>query len=84
MLSPEALKKIDREIAKYPANQKQSAVMAGLAIAQDELCLAGRGLRVIAGLRTLAACSQRRDDLAVWRECLRRQQRINQAVENVL
>src|SRR5438067_2563435 len=36
MLSPEALKKIDREIAKYPANQKQSAVMAALTIAQDE------------------------------------------------
>jgi NADH-quinone oxidoreductase subunit E len=36
MLSAEALKKIDREIAKYPANQKQSAVMAALAIAQDE------------------------------------------------
>ena len=36
MLSPEALKKIDREIAKYPAKQKQSAVMAALAIAQDE------------------------------------------------
>jgi NADH-quinone oxidoreductase subunit E len=36
MLSPEALKKIDREIAKYPADQKQSAVMAALAIAQDE------------------------------------------------
>jgi len=36
MLSPDALKKIDREIAKYPADQKQSAVMAALAIAQDE------------------------------------------------
>src|ERR1700694_3252423 len=36
MLSPEALKKIDREITKYPAEQKQSAVMAALAIAQDE------------------------------------------------
>jgi NADH-quinone oxidoreductase subunit E len=36
MLSPEALKKIDREITKYPADQKQSAVMAALAIAQDE------------------------------------------------
>jgi NADH-quinone oxidoreductase subunit E len=36
MLSAEALKKIDREIAKYPAGQKQSAVMAALAIAQDE------------------------------------------------
>jgi NADH-quinone oxidoreductase subunit E len=36
MLSPEALKKIDREIAKYPADKKQSAVMAALALAQDE------------------------------------------------
>ena len=36
MLSEDALKKIDREIAKYPDDQKQSAVMAALAIAQDE------------------------------------------------
>jgi NADH-quinone oxidoreductase subunit E len=36
MLSQEALKKIDREVAKYPADQKQSAVMAALAIAQEE------------------------------------------------
>jgi NADH-quinone oxidoreductase subunit E len=36
MLSPESLKKIDREIAKYPAEQKQSAVMAALIVAQDE------------------------------------------------
>jgi NADH-quinone oxidoreductase subunit E len=36
MLSPEALKKIDREVAKYPAEHKQSAVMAALAVAQDE------------------------------------------------
>ncbi|KAF0165219.1 MAG: NADH-quinone oxidoreductase subunit E [Rhodocyclaceae bacterium] len=36
MLSPEAIKKIDREVAKYPADQKQSAVMAALVIAQDE------------------------------------------------
>ena len=36
MLSPEALKKIDREITKYPVDRKQSAVMAALAIAQDE------------------------------------------------
>lgn len=35
-LSPESLKKIDREVAKYPADQKQSAVMAALVIAQDE------------------------------------------------
>lgn len=36
MLSMEALKKIDREIAKYPTDKKQSAVMSALAIAQDE------------------------------------------------
>lgn len=36
MLSEDALKKIDREVAKYPAEQKQSAVMAALVIAQDE------------------------------------------------
>ena len=36
MLTPNALKKIDREVAKYPADQKQSAVMAALAVAQDE------------------------------------------------
>ncbi|MBA3902450.1 MAG: NADH-quinone oxidoreductase subunit NuoE [Rhodocyclaceae bacterium] len=36
MLSQEALKQIDSEIAKYPADQKQSAVMAALAIAQME------------------------------------------------
>ena len=36
ILSPEALAKIEREVAKYPADQKQSAVMAALAIAQFE------------------------------------------------
>jgi NADH-quinone oxidoreductase subunit E len=36
MLSQQALTNIDREVAKYPADQKQSAVMAALAIAQDE------------------------------------------------
>lgn len=36
MLSPEALKLIDKEVAKYPAEQKQSAVMSALRIAQDE------------------------------------------------
>jgi NADH-quinone oxidoreductase subunit E len=36
MLSQESLKQIDREVAKYPAEQKQSAVMAALAIAQME------------------------------------------------
>jgi len=37
MLSPGALKKIDREVAKYTADRKQSAVMAALTIAQDEM-----------------------------------------------
>lgn len=37
MLSLESLSKIDREVAKYPADQKQSAVMAALRIAQQEL-----------------------------------------------
>lgn len=36
MLSAESLKKIDREVAKYPPDQKRSAVMAALIIAQDE------------------------------------------------
>jgi NADH-quinone oxidoreductase subunit E len=36
VLSDVSKKKIDREVAKYPAEQKQSAVMAALAIAQDE------------------------------------------------
>lgn len=36
VLSEQAFKKIDREIAKFPAEQKQSAVMGALAIAQDE------------------------------------------------
>ena len=35
-LSAEALKRIDREVAKYPPEQKQSAVMSALIIAQDE------------------------------------------------
>jgi NADH-quinone oxidoreductase subunit E len=35
-LSDAALRAIDRAIAKYPPDQKQSAVMAALAIAQDE------------------------------------------------
>jgi NADH-quinone oxidoreductase subunit E len=36
MLSQDALAQIDTEIAKYPAEQKQSAVMAALRIAQTE------------------------------------------------
>lgn len=36
VLSPEALLRIDKAVAKYPAERKQSAVMAALTIAQDE------------------------------------------------
>ena len=36
MLSPEALARIDEAVAKYPSDQRQSAVMAALTIAQDE------------------------------------------------
>jgi NADH-quinone oxidoreductase subunit E len=36
VLSPESLAKIDRAVAKYPADHRDSAVMAALTIAQDE------------------------------------------------
>jgi NADH-quinone oxidoreductase subunit E len=36
MLSAESIEKIDHELSKYPADQRQSAVMSALAIAQDE------------------------------------------------
>ena len=36
LLSPESLQQIDREVAKYPPEQKQSAVMSALRIAQDQ------------------------------------------------
>jgi NADH-quinone oxidoreductase subunit E len=36
LLSEHAYKKFDREVAKFPPEQRQSAVMAVLAIAQDE------------------------------------------------
>lgn len=36
LLTEQAYKKIDRELVKFPADQRQSAVMAALAIAQDE------------------------------------------------
>lgn len=37
MLTEHAYRKIDREVMKFPPDQKQSAVMAALAIAQEEL-----------------------------------------------
>lgn len=36
LLSEQAYKKIDREISKFPRGQRQSAVIASLAIAQEE------------------------------------------------
>jgi len=36
LLSTDALGRIEREAAKYPSEQRQSAVMSALAIAQDE------------------------------------------------
>ncbi|WP_353148158.1 NADH-quinone oxidoreductase subunit NuoE [Pollutimonas bauzanensis] len=36
LLSEQAYQKIDRELAKFPGDQKQSAIMAALTIAQDE------------------------------------------------
>ncbi|MFJ1301213.1 NADH-quinone oxidoreductase subunit NuoE [Pseudomonadota bacterium AL_CKDN230030165-1A_HGKHYDSX7] len=36
LLSAQAYQKIDRELAKFPADQRQSAIMASLAIAQEE------------------------------------------------
>src|ERR1700756_2632024 len=49
MLSAEALKRIDREIAKYPPEQKRSAIMAALAVAQDEKgCLATETMDFVA------------------------------------
>ena len=36
ILSDDSKRKIDRELKKYPVDQKQSAVMSALAIAQDQ------------------------------------------------
>ncbi len=58
-LSAESLARIDKEIAKYPADQKQSAVMAALRIAQVEKgWLAPETIEVVAaylGMPTIAA-----------------------------
>ena len=37
LLTEQAYKKIDRELAKFPADQRQSAVMAALAIAHKTI-----------------------------------------------
>ncbi len=54
-LSVVSLEKINREIAKYPADQKQSAVMSALIIAQDEKgWLASETLDFVAGYLGMA------------------------------
>jgi NADH-quinone oxidoreductase subunit E len=56
MLSQESLKRIDREVAKYPAGQRQSAVMAALRIAQEEKgWLAGETIEFVAGYLDMPA-----------------------------
>jgi NADH-quinone oxidoreductase subunit E len=59
MLSQESLKRIDIEVAKYPAGLQQSAVMAALRIAQDEKgWLAGETIDFVArylGMPAIAA-----------------------------
>jgi len=56
MLSPESLAKIDREIAKYPEGQRQSAIMAALRIAQEERgWLANDTIEFVAGYLGLPA-----------------------------
>jgi NADH-quinone oxidoreductase subunit E len=37
LLSPDSYRRIDREVAKFPADHRESAVMASLAIAQRQL-----------------------------------------------
>lgn len=55
MLSEATLRKIDREVAKYPAAQKQSAVMAALVFAQDELgWLSKDAIAAVAGYLDMA------------------------------
>lgn len=56
MLSPESLKKIDCEIEKYPADQKQSACMSALRIAQTEKgWLAKETIEFVAGYLDMPA-----------------------------
>jgi NADH-quinone oxidoreductase subunit E len=59
MLTPESLEKIDREIAKYPLGKQQSAVMAALAVAQEQQgWLSPEGIEAVAnylGMAPMAA-----------------------------
>ena len=54
-LSVSSLKLIDKEVAKYPPDQKQSAVMAALIVAQDEKgWLANETIEFVAGVLGMA------------------------------
>ena len=49
MLSQESLDEIEQECAKYPADRRQSAILAALRIAQDELgWLSGETIEFVA------------------------------------
>ncbi len=51
VLSADSLARIEREAAKYPADQRQSAVMSALAIAQDQHgWLADEVIEAVAGV----------------------------------
>ncbi len=51
MLSSDSLAEIERELAKYPADRRQSALMAALRIAQDEHgWLSGEIIEFVAGV----------------------------------
>jgi NADH-quinone oxidoreductase subunit E len=51
VLSAKSLERIAREVAKYPAGQKQSAVMSALAIAQDQHgWLSDEAIEAVAGV----------------------------------
>ena len=51
MLTPQSLAEIERECAKYPPEQRQSALMAALRIAQDEHnWLSGELIEYVAGV----------------------------------
>ena len=59
MLTTESKQRIDREIAKYPADQKQSAIMSALTIAQEQLVwLSNEAIEAVAdylGMTPIAA-----------------------------
>jgi len=60
LLSDAAYRRIDREVAKFPPDQKQSAVMAALAIAQDEIGWVSQAV-----VEDVASCLEMQP-IAVW------------------